>query len=264
VSSDEIKDLIETVKQQIDTPGDQADIHSPDVDSAEGDDSAELLSGVDFQSVLDKSLGSDESLPPDSVQEEQADRMPDTGDSSMQDQPDEPPAEPEQETRKTVVPYGEKQAGSDEGASRPDISDINSIVDPVGFSRKKSSASDRLPLFKTARQILGVLLLVFLSIVFFRIFGPERRQPTVEELFRPGNPDIEFLDALEQIEKYYDSRRKKMSAAPGTDSLGEEDFEQSPSSQPASNGNTVNLDDSADNSTPRNSDRTPAARDALP
>jgi hypothetical protein len=140
------------------------------------------------------------------------------------------------------------------------MSDRNPLVDPIGPVRKKKKPRSWI---HTARQIAGVLLLVFLSIVFFRIFGPERSQPSVEELFRPGNPDIEFLDALEQIENYYASKGKKKSAALGTDDLGEEDFGESPSSQPASNGNTVYLDDSADNSTPRNSDSTPAAREAL-
>ena len=65
------------------------------------------------------------------------------------------------------------------------------------------------------RQTLWLLLILLACIVFFRIFGPERKKPTIEDFFRPGNPDIEFLDAINFLEKYYERQRKQQAANAG-------------------------------------------------
>ena len=128
--------------------------------------------------------------------------------------------------------------------------------------KKKPSSLERRTWWNTARQILGVLLLVFVSIVFFRIFGPERKQPTITDLFRPDNSDIEFLDALEQVESYYERMSKKDSA--NTVNPGGEIFEESLAPQPALRTNAVYYDNTVDNSTLQKSDSMPASREALP
>jgi hypothetical protein len=62
------------------------------------------------------------------------------------------------------------------------------------------------------RQTFWLFFLLVVCIVFFRIFGPDKKEPTIEDFFRPGNPDVEFLDAIEFLEKYYERQRKQNAA----------------------------------------------------
>jgi len=93
-SSAEIKDIIETVKQQIDMPGEHAGTQSPDMDNSDGDATSELLSSVDFQSVLDESLGDDESVLSGGVQGDVTGQTPDFVEKTRRGQSIEPLSEP--------------------------------------------------------------------------------------------------------------------------------------------------------------------------
>ena len=76
---------------------------------------------------------------------------------------------------------------------------------------KLTETPNRRTWWGSTRQILWLMILLLACIIFFRVFGPERKKTNIEDFFRPGDQDIEFLEAIEFLEKYYEKKRKQKS-----------------------------------------------------
>jgi hypothetical protein len=114
----------------------------------------------------------------------------------------------------------------------------------------------------TIRQTLWFLGVLLVCLVFFRIFGPEKKEPTIEDFYRPGTPDIKFLDAIEFLEKYYEQHPDKRAGNAGT--LADEAFAESMQPlQPVDRTDAEPIGQAPDNSTPRDP-FSPASREPTP
>lgn len=230
-----VDDIIKSVKEQIAPLDDFTDTQSPEPGSQDEKDVAALLSGIDFQSILDESLSDDELSPPEDGQtfpeNPVGTALPgqSAGDSDkgfVDDGEDHSAA-----FSKVLGSYKQAHSPFGEGAEQRDTPESGLSTGQVFGSaaadrasraaerpypgrppQPKKPAPKQRTWWGSTRQTLWLLLILLACIVFFRIFGPERKEPTFEDYFRPGNPDIEFLDAINFLEKYYERQRKQQAA----------------------------------------------------
>ena len=229
-----VDDILKTVKEQIDPFDDSTDTQFPEAGRQDEKDVAALLSGLDFQSILDESLSDDEvslseggqillenpagtALPGQSA---------DGSDKGLLDDGEERSAafsKVLESYKQTQSHFGDEPERSDtpengfattgqvSGSAAPDR-DVRAAERPY-FVRpeqvEKPVELKRRTWWGSTRQILWLLFILLACIVFFRIFGPHRKEPVFEDYFRPGNPDIKFLDAINFLEKYYERQRKQ-------------------------------------------------------
>ena len=234
-----VDDILKTVKEQIAPFDDSIDSQSPEAGRQDDKDVAALLSGIDFQSILDESLSDDELSPPEGGQA--FPENPAGTDLSGQSAAgsDKGFADDEEERSaafsKVLGSYKQEQPQSREGAvqgdipeSGPDTAQVSGSAASDRASRaaeqpyfvrpeqvKKPAAPKRRTWRGVTRQTLWLLLILLACIVFFRIFGPDRKEPTIEEYFRPGDSDIKFLDAINFLEKYYERQHKQQAGNAG-------------------------------------------------
>jgi len=235
-----VDDILKTVKEQIAPLDDSIETQSAEAGRQAEKDVAALLSGLDFQAILDESLGDDELFSPEGGQafpenpagtalpgqsaagfgkgilddgEERSAAFSKVLESYKQTQSHlggEPERSdtPENGFATTGQLSGSAAADRDVGAAeRPYFVRPENVEKPVESKRQTWGG--------VTRQTLWLLLILFACIVFFRLFGPERKEPTIEDYFRPGNPDIEFLDAINFLEKYYERQRKQQAENAG-------------------------------------------------
>lgn len=225
-----VDDIIKKVKQQMSSLDDAVDAHHPGTGSVDGRDIAEILSDAAFQSILHESRGNDEASPvedspsasgmPVGREDISADAYPGQPDTGFDNAGEERSA-----PFRTVLGSSRQARMNDELHDEEEISfDAAQEFDPPMVNKDSQFAErpypgrpeqvqPRAPKKRTwwglTRQTLWLLLVLLLCIVFFRIFGPEKKEPTFEDFFRPGNPDIKFLDAIEFLEKYYERHPEK-------------------------------------------------------
>jgi hypothetical protein len=106
------------------------------------------------------------------------------------------------------------------------------------------------------------VLILLACIIFFRLFGPQKKEPTFEDVFRPGNPDIEFLEAINFLEKYY-ARQRKQQAGNAAMQAAETPPGSMQPSQPVDDTDAEYLGQAPDNSTPRDP-FSPASKESTP
>jgi hypothetical protein len=77
--------------------------------------------------------------------------------------------------------------------------------DPAAAGAQPDSPAPRPRTWQGATRQTIYLLLVLLACIFlFRLLGPKKKEPSIDDLFQPGKTDIEFLDAINYLEKYYE------------------------------------------------------------
>ncbi len=282
-----VDDIIKKVKQQITPLEDSANVQLPGAGSADGRDISEILSDDAFQSILHESRGKDEASPVEDVQASPempagqggqagvfAGAYPGQSDVGFGDAGEE-----------RSVPFGTvfgsfKQADSSSGMDDAQHDAMKSSpnagqeFDPeMAVSDSRSGHRDqpkqaapvapkRRTWWGTTRQTLWLLVVLLVCIVFFRIFGPEKKEPTIEDFFRPGTPDIKFLDAIEFLEKYYERHPDKRVGNAGTQA--DEAFAGSMQPpQPVDRADVEPTGQAPDNNTPQDP-FSPASRGATP
>ena len=235
-----VDDILKTVKEQIAPLDDSIDIQSSEAGRHDEKDVAALLSGLDFQAILDESLGDDElplledghafpenpaatALPGQSAagsgkgllddDEERSAAFSKVLESYKQMQSHFGGESERSDTPESVFASTSQGLGS-AAADRDDrTGERPYYVRPD--NGEKPVEPKRLTWWGCTRQTLWLLLILLACIVFFRLFGPEKKEPTFEDVFRPGNPDIEFLDAINFLEKYYERQRKQQAGNAG-------------------------------------------------
>ncbi len=272
-----VDNIIKKVKQQIVSPDDRADVQTSGTGGAGGGrDIAEILSEAAFQSILNENCSRDEDS---AVEDSRSDPEMSAGQGGVSDGPHPYQSDSgfEDAGKKRAAPFGTvlesfKQVHSSSGLddarddvtkSSPDTSqEFDSLMveedPPVAeqpYSGKrpeqhKPAASKSRTWWGGTRQTLWLLCVLLLCIVFFRIFGPERKEPTLEDFFRPGNPDIEFLDAIEFLEKHYEKQRKQNAGIEGI-SANETFADSLQSSQPVGAKAEESFGQASDNATIR-------------
>ena len=235
-----LDEILKTVKEQVTPLDDSIDTQSAEAGRQDEKDVAALLSGLDFQSILDESLSDDELSWPEEGQafpenpagtalpgqsaagsgkgllddgEERSAAFSKVLESYKQTQShfgDEPERSdtPENGFATTGQVFGSAAADRDVRAAEQPY-----FVRPENAEKPVESKSRTWR--GVTRQTLWLLLILLACIVFFRIFGPHRKEPAIEDYFRPGNPDIEFLDAINFLEKYYERQRKQQAGNAG-------------------------------------------------
>jgi len=282
-----VDDIIKKVKQQITPLDDTANVQPPGAGSVDGKDISEVLSDDAFQSILHESRGKEEASPVEDAQASpempagqggqagvSAGAYPGQSDAGFGD------AEEERLAPFSTVLGSFKQAHSpsemddaqhDAMKSSPNA---DQEFDPeMAASDSRSGHRDqpeqvppaapkRRTWWGTTRQTLWLLVVLLGCIVFFRIFGPEKKEPTIEDFFRPGTPDIKFLDAIEFLEKYYERHPDKRVGNAGTQA--DEAFAGSMQlPQPVDRTDAEPTGQALDNSTPRDP-FSPASREPTP
>jgi len=282
-----VDDIIKKVKQQITPLDDTANVQPPGAGSVDGKDISEVLSDDAFQSILHESRGKEEASPVEDAQASpempagqggqagvSAGAYPGQSDAGFGD------AEEERLAPFSTVLGSFKQAHSpsemddaqhDAMKSSPNA---DQEFDPeMAASDSRSGHRDqpeqvppaapkRRTWWGTTRQTLWLLVVLLGCIVFFRIFGPEKKEPTIEDFFRPGTPDIKFLDAIEFLEKYYERHPDKRVGNAGTQA--DEAFAGSMQlPQPVDRTDAEPTGQAPDNSTPRDP-FSPASREPTP
>jgi hypothetical protein len=282
-----VDDILKTVKEQITPLNDFIDIQSPEAGRQDEKDVAALLSGLDFQAILDESLGDDELFSPEDgliFPENPAGTVlpgqPAAGSGkALLDDGEEDAAAFSKvlesykqthshfdgETERSDTPEnGLTTAGQASGAAAADrdvwTADRPYYVRPEPV--EKPVEPERLTWRGCTRQTLWLLLILLACIVFFRLFGPERKEPTFEDVFRPGNPDIEFIDAVNFLEKYYERKRKQQAANTGMQAAEIPAGSMQPA-QAVDGTGAENLGQAPDNSTPRDP-LSPASGESTP
>ncbi len=82
---------------------------------------------------------------------------------------------------------------------------IDAAPEPSGTDAHSGSAARSSGTWRgITRQTVYILLVLLACIVLFRLLGPKKKEPSTEDLFQPDKADIEFLDAINYLEKYYD------------------------------------------------------------
>jgi hypothetical protein len=221
--------IIKTVKEQIISSDKHADARLSDEGSEDARDVAGLLSGSDFQDILGETRSDEESASLDGTQA--SPEMPGEERSS--------PFSTVLGSFKSSRSHSEADPALDDGSEStsaadafdPAMVDGDSLAAEKAYSDSRSGHRDQpeqappdahAPKPRTwwncTRQTLWLLLILLMCVVFFRIFGPERKEPSIEDFFRPGNPDVEFLDAINFLEKYYERERKKQALNPSLQS----------------------------------------------
>ena len=271
-----VDDILKTVKEQIAPLDDSTDTQSPEAVRQDEKDVAALLSGIDFQSILDESLSDDEVSPPEGGQtfpeNPAGTALPGQSaggsDKGLVDDGEERSAA----FSKVLGSYKQAHSYSGQGAAQRDTPESGFATGQVSGSAaadrasraaerpyagrrpeqvKKPAEPKRRTWWGATRQTLWLLLILLACIIFFRIFGPERKEPTFEDYFRPGNPDIEFLDAINFLEKYYERQRKQKSVI-GCKHVVEAPAGSLQPSQPVDDTDAEYLGQVPDNSTSRN------------
>lgn len=205
-AAEAVQDILKNVKHQIDP------LDEPDAEAARDRDIAAILSGSDFQAILDESLRESEDVSGASSGKPAAGQSAFPADSAPLTAGRERPspfgtalgslknkiADPSDDT-----PAGETQGGS--GTFDGDLFFLDNGAD-TGAADPLPDSVARKPRrwWGSTRQILYLLLLLLVCLFLFRLFGPKKKVPTIEDFFQPGNPDIEFLDAVNYLEKYYE------------------------------------------------------------
>jgi hypothetical protein len=215
-----VDEIIKTVKEQIISSDKHADAQLSDEGSEDARDVAGLLSGSDFQDILGETRSDEESASLDSTQ-------------ASPEMPGEERSAPFSTVlgsfKQSRSPLGKDDAQHD--AMRSSFNAGQEFDPEKAGSDTRSGHRDQpeqappdvhAPKPRTwwsfTRQTLWLLLILLMCVVFFRIFGPERKEPSIEDFFRPGNPDVEFLDAINFLEKYYERERKKQALNPSLQS----------------------------------------------
>jgi hypothetical protein len=263
--------ILKTVKDQISPFDDSTDTQSPEAGRQDEKDVAGLLSGLDFQAILDESLNDDELSPPEDGQtfSENPSGSALPGQSAAGSDkvfPDEA-EERSAAFSKVLGSYKQARSSSREGAAPESSLATNGQVSGSSADDMDVGASER-PYFirpeqgekpavlkrptwrGVTRQTLWLLLILLACIVFFRLFGPDRKKPAIEDFFRPGKPDIEFLEAVNFLEKYYERQRKQQDANAGLQAAGVPAGDMQPS-QTIDETDAEYLGQDPDNSTPR-------------
>ena len=227
--SSTVDEIIKTVKEQIVSSDTHADVQLPDEGSEDGRDVAGLLSGSDFQEILSESLSDEESplldgaqVSPEMPGDERSSpfstvlgsfkspRSHSDVDSAFDDTP---------ESSCVADTFDPAMVDEDSSAAKNDYSDTRSEYrDQPEQAPRVFDAPKPRTWWGSTRQTLWLLLILLLCVVFFRVFGPERKEPSIEDFFRPGNPDVEFLEAINFLEKYYERERKKQALNPSLQS----------------------------------------------
>lgn len=269
-----VDDILKTVKEQITPLDDFTDTQSPEAGRQDEKDVAALLSGIDFQLILDESLSDDEVSPPEGgqtfLENPVGTALPGQSaagsDKGLVDDGEERSAA----FSKVLGSYKQAQSQSRQDAVQRDIPESGPAIAQVSGSEasdrdfravrpyyvrpeqaKKQAAPKRRTWRGFTRQTLWLLLILLACIVFFRIFGPQRKEPVFEDYFRPGNPDIKFLDAINFLENYYEQQRKQPTGNAGMQAVETPAGSMQPS-QPVDDTDSEYLGQVPDNSTPRN------------
>jgi len=246
-----VDEIIKTVEEQIVSSDKHADAQLSDEGSEDGREVADLLSGSDFQDILGESRSDDESSLIEGTQ----------ASSEM-------PGEERSSPFSTVLgSFKSSRSPSEAEPALDDASESTSAADAfdpgIVFSDSRSGHSDQpaqappppaAPKLRTwwsfTRQTLWLLLILFVCVIFFRLFGPERKEPSIEDFFRPGNPDVEFLDAINFFEKYYE-RQRKTQALNAILQSDEDPLGSMQPFQPIDRKDDESSEQAPDNSTPR-------------
>lgn len=222
---EDVQDILRTVRDHIDGL-DGADPEEPAAEPSEQDRNvAAILSNLDFptfrgtspsQAGEQSSYGDarDDGAPVDDRPAGPASEPPDKVKTAS---PDNPPAafgrvlasmrrqdsaeQPEDTSSHAAEVRHDR--GEESAPAGFDIEDYEDPFDVTGEDAGREEPPLKRSWWGSTRQTLYLLLLLLASIVLFRIFVPAKKEPTIEDFFRPGNPDIEFLDAINFLEKYY-------------------------------------------------------------
>jgi hypothetical protein len=245
--STSVHDILKNVKQQIDALDGIAE-EQPDEDGSDHErDVSVILSNLDFQALLNENLsdgdsaesGESSELPPDDASAEGMQTAIDSVTARTDlsaDHPDgsDTTADPEQPSaigkalgsyKQTHVPAAEQAAApvpahssaesrdSEPALSRYESADSDMYV-PVRPDAHDPPAGNKPRTWRGgARQTIWLVLLLLLSIALFRIFGPDKKEPTIDDFFQPGNPEVRFLDAVNFLEEYYERQRTEQTRA---------------------------------------------------
>jgi hypothetical protein len=255
--------IIKTVKEQIISSDKHADAQLSDEGSGDAKDVAGLLSGSDFQDILGETSSDEESSLIEGTQ----------ASPEISGEERSSPFSTVLGSFKSSRSHSEADPALDDGSESisaadafdPAMVDGDSSAAEKAYRDSRSGHRDQpeqappdvhvhAPKPRTwwsfTRQTLWLLLILLMCVVFFRIFGPERKEPSIEDFFRPGNPDVEFLDAINFLEKYYERERKKQALNPSLQS--DEDFLGSMQPlQPIDWKDDEPSEQAPDNSTPR-------------
>jgi len=203
-----VQDILKNVKQQID-PLD-VDLDEPEeIDR----DIAAILSGSDFQEILEESLREEGDVRGPVPGKPPADQTAFPAGSAAA------PAGPERSSpfgtalgslkHKHADPaeadasVGQTPGGSDTWDGYSFLLDDG--PDPGALDTPSASvAPSPRRWWGFTRQTLYLLLLLLVCLFLFRLFGPREKKYDVEDFFQPGNSDIDFLAAINYLEKYYE------------------------------------------------------------
>jgi len=282
----EVDNLIKKIKQQIVPADDTSDAQSPGA----GRDISEVLSEAAFQSILHETKGDDEASPVEDVQASpgmpagpgggqagvSAGAYPGQSDSGVGDAKEErsaPFSTVLGSYKQTHSPSENDDAQHHAMKNSPTVGQESDPEMAVSDSRsghrdqpEQATPAPVAPKRRTwwgaTRQTLWLLVVLLVCIIFFRIFGPEKKEPTLEDFFRPDNPDINFLDAIEFLEKYYEQHPDKRVGNAGTQA--DKDFAGIMQPPQSVDRTDAELSGQAlDNTTPRDP-FSPASRGATP
>lgn len=215
-----VQDILQNVKQQIDAIDDAADDAGP-VDR----DIAAILSGRDFQSLLGESSNDGEDMPAGQASGEPLSGGPAAppgapGGSLGNEQPDSPSdSAPDAAGRQSPSPFGAALGSLKHTPAAPDAEEPqrgSDIWDRYSFllddgpdsggaaTPPEPGALKPRTWWGLTRQSLYLLLVLLACIILFRLFAPKKKEYTIGDFFQPGKTDVEFLDAIEYLEKYYE------------------------------------------------------------
>jgi hypothetical protein len=269
-----VDDILKTVKEQITPLDDSIDRQSSKAGRQDEKDVAALLSGLDFQAILDESLSDDElplledghafpenpagiALPGQSAAVSGKGLVDDGEDHSVAfskvlESYKQTQSHFDGETERSDTPENGFATGQESGfaAVDRDVWDAERPYYVRPENGEKQVEPERITWWGYTRQTLWLLLILLVCIVFFRLFGPERKEPTIEDYFRPGNPDVELLDAINFLEKYHERQRKQQAGNAGMQAAETPAGSMQPS-QPADDTDAGYAGQASDNSTPR-------------
>jgi len=210
--SSSLRDILDTVKKQIDGIDETDEALTGNGAGDEDKDVEKLLSGIGAGSLPDERSADDGRVD---------DRPGIAPDTAAAEHPS-PFSDALGSLKKKHAFSIEDEGHGDADAPCPEIRDgyseergdysesVESLCpELVPFEEDDEDAGESMPVTRTrtwrgiTRQTFYLFLLLVVSIALFRFLAPRKEEPTIEDFFQPGNPDIEFLDALNFLEKYY-------------------------------------------------------------